>query len=72
MEATETVEIISRAVNELPGQCRLIFQMSRNEGLQNSEISAKLNISVNTVRTQLFRALIKIRQKLSEKFPGLL
>lgn len=72
MEAEETERIINDAINELPGQCRRIFIMSRFEGKQNHEISSELDISINSVRTQLFRALKKIREYLSEKFPDIL
>jgi len=72
IEAEETQKIISEAINELPEQCRQIFIMSRYDGKQNDEISSALDISINTVRTQLFRAIKKIRERLSEKFPDLL
>lgn len=56
---------IDKAVAELPAQMRRIFEMSRNEGLKYSEISAVLSISVKTVETQMSRALVKLREKLS-------
>lgn len=51
-----------QALKELPEQCRLIFLMSREEGLSYLEIAGKLNISVNTVKTQMKRALKKLRE----------
>jgi RNA polymerase sigma-70 factor (ECF subfamily) len=57
---------IDKAVSELPDQMRKIFEMSRYEGLKYSEISSKLTISVKTVETQMGRALVKLRQKLSD------
>lgn len=57
---------IDKAVSELPDQMRKIFEMSRYEGLKYSEISSKLTISVKTVETQMSRALVKLRQKLSD------
>jgi len=44
---------------------RKIFEMSRNEDLKYAEIADKLSISVKTVETQMSRALVKLRQKLS-------
>ena len=35
--------------------------LSRNEGLKNQEIADKLDISVRTVETQIYRALKIIR-----------
>ena len=56
---------ISKAVADLPEQMRLIFELSRNEGLKYAEISGRLHISVKTVETQMSRALARLRQKLS-------
>jgi RNA polymerase sigma-70 factor, ECF subfamily len=56
---------IDRAVAELPEQMRRIFELSRYEGLKYSEIALRLNISIKTVETQISRALIKLKQKLS-------
>lgn len=58
--------IIAEAINSLPEQCRKIFSMSRFEGLSYIEISVKLEISVNTVKTQMARALQKLRYRLKE------
>lgn len=37
----------------------------RYEGLKYAEVAVRLNISVKTVETQMSRALVKLRQKLS-------
>lgn len=59
---------INKAIAELPEQMRKIFMLSRYEGLKYSEIANQLNISVKTVETQMSRALIKLRQMLSDYF----
>ncbi|HUP13665.1 MAG TPA: RNA polymerase sigma-70 factor [Niastella sp.] len=56
---------IDSAVSELPGQMRTIFELSRYEGLKYAEIARQLNVSVNTVETQMGRALKKLRIKLA-------
>lgn len=55
---------IAGVVNELPGQCRRIYLMSRQEGLSNSDIATDLDISKRTVETQISKALKKIREDL--------
>jgi RNA polymerase sigma-70 factor, ECF subfamily len=60
--AEEELELcVQKAIDSLPQQCREIFLMSRFKGLTYLEIANKLSISVNTVKTQLSRALQKIR-----------
>ena len=56
---------IDSAIAELPEQMRRIFEFSRFEGLKYAEIASELNISVKTVETQMSRALVKLREKLS-------
>jgi len=58
---------IEVAVNSLPEQCKMIFQLSRYEMLGHEQIAARLNISVNTVKTQISRALEKLRSILKPK-----
>ena len=55
---------IDDAIASLPGQCRLIFRMSREQDPSYSDIALKLNISVRTVDTQIGRALKHIRKSI--------
>lgn len=57
---------LTKAMNELPEQCRTIFQMSRFEELKYREIADKLNLSVKTVENQMGKALKLMRQKLAD------
>jgi RNA polymerase sigma-70 factor (ECF subfamily) len=68
-EFKELKNNIDKAVAELPEQMRTIFEMSRYEGLKYAEISSRLTISIKTVETQMSRALVKLRGKLSEYLP---
>jgi RNA polymerase sigma-70 factor (ECF subfamily) len=56
---------IDTAISELPEQMRTIFELSRYEGLKYAEIARQLDVSVNTVETQMGRALKKLRNKLA-------
>jgi RNA polymerase sigma-70 factor, ECF subfamily len=60
---------IDNAIAELPQQMRTIFELSRYEGLKYAEIARQLNVSVNTVETQMSRALKKLRLKLAGYLP---
>jgi len=65
----EIVEDIERSISELPEKCREIFCLSRFEEMSYDDISAKLDVSVNTVRTQMARALQKLRESLKNYLP---
>ncbi|MGC9374954.1 MAG: RNA polymerase sigma-70 factor [Bacteroidales bacterium] len=52
---------IDKKIEKLPPQRKLIFQLSRNEGLSYREISIKLNISEKTVEAHMRLALKSIR-----------
>jgi len=62
--AGELEKKIHSALNELPEQCRTIFQMSRFDELKYREIADKLGISVKTVESQMSKALRLLRVKL--------
>ena len=57
-------DVVKQALEKLPFQCRQIFELSRFDGLSNKEISEKLKLSVSTVKTQISRALQKMREAL--------
>ncbi len=66
IETTDIKRISSAAIDSLPSQCRQIFIMSREENLSNKEIAEKLNISINTVKTQLSRGSNRLRDALKD------
>jgi RNA polymerase sigma-70 factor (ECF subfamily) len=52
---------LEKCITDLPQKCQEIFRYSREKGLSDKEIAEKMNISVNTVRTQIYRALRKLK-----------
>ncbi|MGD1843488.1 MAG: RNA polymerase sigma-70 factor [Thermonemataceae bacterium] len=54
---------IEAAIESLAPQARLIFRMSRDQGLKYREIAAQLQLSIKTVETQMGRALKQLRCK---------
>lgn len=61
-------EKVSGLVETLPGQCRNVFKMSREQGLSNKEIATSLFISERAVEYHITRALSTLRANLSEYF----
>lgn len=62
----ELEEKLHKALNELPEQCRTIFQMSRFSEMRYREIADELKISVKTVENQMGKALKILRTELTE------
>ena len=59
--ANETKKLIDEEIQRLPPQQRTIYQLSRQEGLSYDEIAERMNISRNTVRNHLAKAMKTIR-----------
>jgi RNA polymerase sigma factor, sigma-70 family/RNA polymerase sigma-70 factor, Bacteroides expansion family 1 len=66
----ELTNRIDKSIELLPEECRKIFILSRKEELSHKEIAAQLGISENTVKVQIYRALIKMHILLREFLPG--
>jgi RNA polymerase sigma-70 factor (ECF subfamily) len=65
----ELENTVKHTIDQLPDQCREVFLSVRYEELSYSEAADKLGISVNTLKTQLQRAIGKLREKLKEFLP---
>jgi RNA polymerase sigma-70 factor (ECF subfamily) len=70
--ASELEDRISKAMNKLPEQCRLVFKLSRFEELKYAEIAEQLNISIKTVENQMGKALKIMREQLKDYLPLLI
>lgn len=60
----QMVEILNNAIDMLPKKMATIFKLSRHEYMNRNEISTHLNVCHNTVRTNMTRALSKLKIKL--------
>lgn len=65
-EVEDLRKAIENGIGQLPAQCRQIFLLSRKNGLTYTEIAEDLDLSVNTVGTQMGRALRVLRRSLAE------
>lgn len=61
------MELVERAIEELPPKCKRVFILSKKEGLTNFEISEHLNISKKTIEGQITRAYVILREKLGDR-----
>lgn len=58
----ESLNLINEAINQLPDQQRRVYQLSRVEGMSRDEIGKLLEISPNTVKNHLAKALQSIKK----------
>ena len=65
---SEVLSEINKIILELPRACKEIFELSYFEGLPNQEIADKLEVSINTVKTQKRRGLAYVRSKLNPEY----
>ncbi|ASZ12283.1 RNA polymerase sigma-70 factor [Chitinophaga pendula] len=56
----ENLQRITQAINALPPRCKLIFRLVKEDGLKYREVADILDISINTVNTQMAAALKKL------------
>lgn len=63
-EAEELQAEITKAVDGLPEKCRLVFRLSRDEGLSSRQIGQELGIAEKTVEAHLTKALKTLRDAL--------
>ncbi|WP_295125614.1 RNA polymerase sigma-70 factor [uncultured Chitinophaga sp.] len=61
LQFKESGLLIHEAINRLPPQQQQVYRMSRYEGLSTPEIAERLQLSPNTVKNHLVRALQTIR-----------
>lgn len=57
----EIAGLIRKAIEQLPAQQQKIYLMSREQGLKLTEVAAELDLSHNTVREHMSKALKNIR-----------
>lgn len=64
LEEQEMEHLILRLINELPPQCRLAFELSRNQQMSYKEVAGYMGISVKAVEKHMAKALKQLRKGL--------
>ena len=64
LESDELMSALEAAIKGLPPRCREIFRLAKFDNLSYQEIAEIQNVSVNTVKTQLQRALKSLAKAL--------
>lgn len=66
------LDLINTAVEALPPQQQKVWQLSRRDGLRQSEIAGKMNLSPETVKKYLRYATASIIKYIESRMTGLL
>jgi len=66
LEYSEFSDMIDGSIESLPEKCRLVFSLSRFEGMTYQQIADKLEISIKTVENQISKALKILRKDIKE------
>lgn len=66
-ELQNQMKLISLEVQKLPQRCKETFTLSKNEGLNNTEIANYMNVSSRTVEAQMNKAFSILRENLNLK-----
>ncbi|HSE84570.1 MAG TPA: sigma-70 family RNA polymerase sigma factor [Thermodesulfobacteriota bacterium] len=64
----EAMDMVEKAVEELPEPYRIVFHLKDVDGLTNEEVASVLGLSVPAVKSRLHRARLFLRDKLSDYF----
>lgn len=66
-EHDQTIKKITKVIDNLPHQCKTVFKLNIYEGKKYREIAEELDISINTVKTHISKALKTLRTEIGEK-----
>lgn len=66
------VNAVRKEIDKLPEKCKVIFLLSKKEGLTNLEIAEHLDISIKTVEAQITKAFSILREIFKDKLAHIL
>ena len=62
LEREDYLNALEHCIGQLPERCKQVFLMHKFEGLPQKDISEKLNISVKTIKNQIWKSLQYLRE----------
>jgi RNA polymerase sigma-70 factor (ECF subfamily) len=69
LDAKQRLDILQRAIAELPPKCRQVFVLHKFLEVPHAEIAARLGISKNMVEKHVIKAMAHCRRRLTEEEP---
>lgn len=68
LEEEDLLLVIRKAMESLPEKTRMIFEMSRIQGLKNKEIADRYGLSVKAIEFHITKALQHLRKNLPKEY----
>jgi len=62
-------EKLHEAIDHLPPQQKIVYTMSRVQGIKQEEIARQLQLSESTVKNHLTQAIKSVRSQLQDQYP---
>lgn len=69
LDSFEIRDLIAKALNQLSAQFRQVFILREIHGLSYKQIADIEKISINTVKTRLFRAKKYLKKLINQELP---
>ena len=69
MVETELFEMLQKALDKLPRECRKVFELCYFQEMDNETAAQTLGVSVETVKAQKRRGKQILREKLKDFYP---
>ncbi|MEM7354550.1 MAG: sigma-70 family RNA polymerase sigma factor [Acidobacteriota bacterium] len=72
--AEERMRLLRQALEELPDKMRRCLMLRLDRGLKYREIAVLMQVSIETVKSQIFQAKVRLKEKLADRateFDGL-
>ncbi len=66
-EREDFLQELEKCINQLPGRSKEVLLLNRFEGLKQKEIAEKLNISVQTIKNQIWKSLKYLKSCMETK-----
>lgn len=66
VESKQRVEVLRRAIDELPPKCRQVFLLHKFQSLPHAVIAERLGISKNMVEKHVMKAMAHCRKRLDD------